>query len=158
MERLEGFAFQGCKSLNELTIPENVTHIGLQAFENCSGLTTITTLATTPANVLEAACNGVNKDIPVIVPVGTVPTHQAANGWSEFTNIQDGSTGIENTQGENGFVVDGNNIILDGEQQIEIYSLTGAMVFSGITDRVTVSEAGIYIVKVAGKALKLSVR
>ena len=69
MERIEGFSFQGCKSLREITIPSEVTHIGLQAFENCSGLTKITTLATPPANVLEAAFNGVDKTGIRVPPV-----------------------------------------------------------------------------------------
>ena len=158
MERLEGFAFQGCKALKEITIPSEVTHIGLQAFENCSGLTKITTLAATPANVLEAAFNGVNKDIPVIVPVGTVDDHKAADGWKEFTNIQDGSTGIAGTQGNNGFVVDGNNIVLSEAQQVAVYSLSGALVYQGYTDSITIDEAGMYIVKIASGAVKIVIR
>lgn len=35
-------AFQGCRALTEVTIPEGVTSIGNHAFEGCSGLTEVT--------------------------------------------------------------------------------------------------------------------
>ena len=40
-------AFQGCRSLASITIPDKVTSIGAQAFQDCTSLTTITI----PANV-----------------------------------------------------------------------------------------------------------
>ena len=37
-----GAAFEGCRSLKSITIPDGVTSIGNYAFEGCSSLTSIT--------------------------------------------------------------------------------------------------------------------
>ena len=37
-----GAAFQACRGLTSITIPNSVTSIGGWAFENCSGLTSVT--------------------------------------------------------------------------------------------------------------------
>ena len=36
------YAFEGCRSLTSVTIPDSVTSIGARAFEDCTGLTSIT--------------------------------------------------------------------------------------------------------------------
>ena len=109
-------------------------------------------------NVLEAAFNGVDKTIPVMVPVGTVDDHKAADGWKEFTNIQDGSTGIGGVMGEGAITVDGNNIVLSEAQQVAVYSAMGALIYQGYTDSITIDEAGLYIVKTASATAKVVIK
>ncbi|MDY4412808.1 MAG: leucine-rich repeat domain-containing protein, partial [Ruminococcus sp.] len=47
-------AFDGCKSLTEITIPDSVTYIGLEAFSGCSSLTEIT-IPDSVTNIAERA-------------------------------------------------------------------------------------------------------
>ena len=158
LTQIGGFVFQGCKALKEVVIPAKVTKIGAQAFKGCVGLSKITSHATTPATVLAGAFDDVDKNIPVIVPTGTVDDHKAADGWKEFFNIQDGSTGIEGTSLADAVKVQGNCIVLNEVQQVAVYSITGALVYQGYTDSITIDNVGLYIVKIAAGAVKAIIR
>ena len=81
-------AFYNCRSLTAINIPEGVTSIGDYAFRSCSSLTSITCKALTPPAISSSTFSGVDKSIPVYVPVGSVEAYKAANYWKEFTNIQ----------------------------------------------------------------------
>lgn len=158
LQRIEGFAFQGCGKLVELTIPEQVMSIGMQSFEGCSGLTKITSKASTPPTVLESAFDQVDKSIPVVVPQGTVDAHKAADGWKEFYNISDFGTGLDAINAAEAIKIIGNDIILNEVQQVAIYSVTGAIIYQGYTDRITIDEKGVYIVKIGIGTMKAIIR
>ena len=84
------YAFWYCSSLTSVTIGESVTSIGDDAFYGCSSLTSITCKAATPPTIGNTyAFYGVSKSIPVYVPCGCVEAYKAANGWKDFTNIQE---------------------------------------------------------------------
>ncbi len=151
-------AFYDCSALKWASLAASITTIGIGAFQDCSLLATITSLATVPPTLGTDVFANVDKSIPVIVPVGTIDAHKAADGWKEFTNISDGATGIVGTQGDNGFVVDGNKIVLSEVQQVTVYSLAGALIYQGYTDSITIDEAGMYIVKIASGAVKIVIR
>ena len=82
------YAFRKCAALTSLTIPAAVKSIGKQAFLDCSGLTEITCEAAIPPTLNDEVFSGVDKSIPVYVPAKSVSAYQAADGWSDFTNIQ----------------------------------------------------------------------
>ena len=84
------YAFEGCSSLTSVTIGESVPSIGEKTFYNCSSLTSITCEATTPPTIGGTyTFDGVPISIPVYVPCGCVKAYKAANGWKDFTNIQE---------------------------------------------------------------------
>lgn len=85
---LGGDCFSRCIGLTTITIPEHMTTIGIGCFSNCTGLTSMTVLAVTPPQTGRDAFSGVNKEIPVYVPAGSVSAYRASSRWSEFTNIQ----------------------------------------------------------------------
>ena len=80
-----------------------MTSIGVQAFEDCSGLKSITCEANIPPKFIvesgeSSAFYHVNKSLPVYVPANSVAQYKVANVWKEFTNIlpiQDKATGIK---------------------------------------------------------------
>jgi len=81
-------AFYCCTSLTAITIPNSVTSIGGAAFMGCSGLTSLTCETVTPTTLGYDVFDGVDKSIPLYVPAGSISAYQAADQWSDFTNIQ----------------------------------------------------------------------
>lgn len=71
----------------EITIPESVTSIGASAYLGGYGIVSFSVLAEVPPTLGNNVFEYVYKDIPVYVPCGTRSAYQAAEGWSEFTNI-----------------------------------------------------------------------
>ena len=91
--------FQSCGNLASITIPSGITFISSCAFLGCYNLASITILAETPP-VLDNESLGdifvdVSKSIPVYVPCGTIEAYQNAEGWNEFTNLQENIPEIE---------------------------------------------------------------
>lgn len=85
-------SFSNCSNLASITIPHSVDNIGHEAFRSC-GLTEITCLATTPPALSYLVFYNIYDpayiNIPVYVPCGKVADYQSADGWNQFTNIQE---------------------------------------------------------------------
>ena len=86
---IEKRAFSGCSGLTSVTIPNSVTSIEEYAFSGCSGLTSVTCEATIPPTCGSDCFYNVNIPIPVYVPANSVDAYKKADGWKDFTNIQE---------------------------------------------------------------------
>ena len=112
IKQIAGSAFYGCSELTSVTIPNSVTSIGEYAFYNCSGLTSVTipnsvtgiggsafygcseltfieSWAEIPPTLKNYVFYNVSATIPVYVSCGKVTEYQSAEGWKEFSNIQE---------------------------------------------------------------------
>ena len=69
-----------------LTIGENVGHIPARMFSN-TAFTLILSYAEIPPTVGIYAFYGIDHDIPVYVPCGSLSDYQNSDGWNEFNNI-----------------------------------------------------------------------
>ena len=80
-----------------LYIGNSVTSIGNYAFSNCTGLTEIVSLASIPPVCNAGVFENVDKSLCTLkVPKGSKDDYRQADGWKEFTNIQEvDMTGIE---------------------------------------------------------------
>ena len=89
-------AFQECTGLTSVTIPNSVTSIGEVAFYNCSGLTDIYCHIEEPLTIDSSVFNYVPTNTCTLhVPIGSKVKYQAADIWKEFLNIvEDLPTGI----------------------------------------------------------------
>ena len=72
------FAFEACRDLTKVTIPESVTCIGMCAFEGCSGLTTVT-IPNSVTSIGGSAFYGCNSLTSV-----TIPNSVTSIGWQAF--------------------------------------------------------------------------
>lgn len=83
------FSFRDCIGLTSVTIHNAVSFIGTSAFSGCTGLTEMHVAASVPPTVSSIyTFNNVPTAIPVYVPLGSVPSYQAAQYWSRFTNYK----------------------------------------------------------------------
>ena len=57
------------------------------AFEDCTGLTSITILSAEPPTFASVALNGTSALATIYVPDESVDTYKAADGWSEYANL-----------------------------------------------------------------------
>ena len=82
---IEGFAFEGCRSLTSINIPSSVASIKMCAFYNCSSLTTLTVDANNP-NYCADGCMLFNKEKTTLI---------CAFGSQKTYNIPSSVTSIE---------------------------------------------------------------
>ena len=136
-------AFSKCTNLASITIPESVTSIGSWAFYSCNSLTSITCKATNPPTLGNSAFYEVDMSILVYVPASSVAAYQAADGWSEFTNIR--SYIASGTCGENltWTLTDEGELIIEGTGAMTNYENAKATPwydYNSLINDVTIKE------------------
>ena len=154
-------AFFGCSSLKSITIPSSVTSIGESAFKGCNRLASITVNATTPPTIQTSTFIDVNRSIPLYVPAGSLTAYQSNIYWKEFLNITESPTGIKPTTIIEGVYAQNGTIVVENETHLSvaIYDAVGRLVTSGssLTQSFAVPNAGVYLVKVGERTMKIIV-
>ena len=87
VETISDEAFAGNTHLTAVTLPASLTEIASLAFENCTGLTSITSLATDAPHAGSQAFDNVPKSIPVYVPKDGLASYKADDEWKDFKFI-----------------------------------------------------------------------
>ena len=77
--------FEGSSYLTEATLPATLTSLGTRAFYNCTHLTTLYSLATTPPTFGSNALYGTTALEHIYVPTDSVAAYKAKSGWSSFS-------------------------------------------------------------------------
>ena len=99
LEEIEEATFRGC-NFTSLVMGSSVSKIHSSVFKD-NPLQLMTINAETPPVFINAdlfpAFENVPKDIPVIVPCGTLEAYRNAEGWNEFTDIIEDCDGIDET-------------------------------------------------------------
>ena len=151
--------FMQCFNLASVTIPSSVTNIGQEAFSFCFELKSIESLAETPPTCGGKAFDIVDMNNCVLtVPANSVEAYKAAEGWKEFYSIVAGISSV--TKGNNVSISASNGVItvagVAGNNAVEVYSASGALVYRGTSNTVVVPSSGVYVVKAAGKTVKVN--
>ena len=154
------YAFS-CPELTKVTIGKTVNSIGDYAFY-VENLTEMTSLNPVPPkvndNFIYGNLNGTSPNFPVYVPDGSVDAYKNATGW-RWLNIKGVGSGVEKTDIDqlSVTVVNGMIVVSGGEDTdvIEVYDISGRMLYAGTATEIPLSYDGVCIVKVAGEAFKV---
>ena len=154
-------AFNDCRGLTSITIPNSVTSIGKLAFQGCTGLKSVYCKATTPPTAGYSMFDSETLSGTLYIPNGSIGAYKAVEPWGNFANVIE--TGVFPDGGVEGIESIGINVAVKGGaievsgaegERIEVYSLSGQCVYSGMEASVPVKK-GIYIVRVAGTVHKV---
>lgn len=173
--------FYGCKALAEIELPTTVQKIGKSAFYGCSGLKTVKM-----GNAVESLATFAFGSCPAIadiyvgaaeppvapensfstytatlhVPQGAIAAYKADSTWGQFTNIEAYDNGVNDLLSDTGLSVDGRTIDFGAkatDSAVAIFGIDGRCIYSGAPTAVTV-EPGTYIVRTAGRTVKIGIR
>jgi hypothetical protein len=152
--------FRGITALKTLIIGSQVTAIGQNLFNGCTGLTSVTNNATTPQTINANVFGGITvKNIPLTVPAESINLYKAANVWKDFFSINGQHTAVETIETVKFSVFPNpskDEIFIQSEQPIktvEILDISGCPIMNiaqlSANQSINVSHLpkGIYFVK-----------
>mgnify|MGYP001776902131 CR=1 FL=1 len=183
---IKAYAFTGCDGLASVTIGNSVTTIGDYAFFYCDGLASVTignsvttigsyafhaeysdlkridVLAPVPPSVAsdDVFYHSCYSEAELNVPIGSLEAYRAADVWKEFKNIQEkdfgGVDGVKNDAVS--VTAKGGSIEITSADnaRVEVYNLSGQLVYSGTETTVGGLARGIYLVRIAGQTFKVA--
>ena len=87
-----------------------------------------------------------------MVPDQSISQYKSAEQWKDFLNTTDAEM---ETVDESEISVENGAIVNRSNQQIDVYSISGAKAYSGNDAEITL-PSGIYVVKAGEKVIKLA--
>lgn len=132
-------AFEDCTEMTSITIPNSVTSIGLWAFRGCSGLASVTVDINSPLGITDETFSNL-ANATLYVPAGCKSAYEAADYWKEFKEIVELATTI--TMSANGICTyaNGNDLDFSGVDGLRAYIVsgfnptTGTLVLTSVTE------------------------
>jgi hypothetical protein len=88
VETIYPYAFDSCYNITRVVLGRSTKHFVEDSFRNIPMDRLVVKAATPPW--MEHQSWQFSRDLPVIVPCGTLEAYRNAEGWSEFTNITEG--------------------------------------------------------------------
>ena len=84
---IDSYAFYSCK-LQEILIPNSVSHVLWMAFYYCNELKSLKVLRKIPPVITSKSIN-LPTNCTIQIPVGTLSTYKMSEGWKELRNISE---------------------------------------------------------------------
>lgn len=165
-------AFMECVNLKTVTIGKNVSIIGGKAFDILKKyyqdvrkfkIEKVYSRNPNPPLLLSEFDINYSK-ATLYVPKGSKELYQSADNWSYFRNIEemDFSGGVDDVTADGDemkvIAADGRLTVTGGDDDgpIEVYNLSGHLVYRGADRSIEMPQRGIYIVRLSGKAVKVA--
>lgn len=135
-------------TVKKVTFGQYVKHIFSKAFYNMSALETIVSNALTPPTLGTDVFTGCSALTKIVVPSGCKAKYEEKWTLPDGVVIEEMSdvTGIEDVE-VSGFRLLGKRLVSDEAQNIVVYSITGAVVYSGFSSEVELPNTGLYVIK-----------
>ncbi len=164
-------AFMQCARLKSISLPKSVTSIGAGAFGVCKSLEAIYSYNPVPPKLEIVTDYGdwwsspfdddVYNNVFLYVPEGSATLYAEIEGWRKFKYIVESlpSASVESIDALDINVLTQNgSIVVSGFNDnvvIEVFSVSGQLVYKGTETTINVPTKGIYIVRVAGQTFKV---
>ena len=84
LENIYSYAFSGCKTLKEVTLPSSLIYCLNYPFYGCSGIESISSLALLPPTVRNNVITYEARNIQLRVPLWSFQEYMTTPGWLEF--------------------------------------------------------------------------
>ena len=160
--------FDGCETVSCVVLPSTLKKLEARALASLINLKSIVSKASTPPTCDATTFEATPIDIPVYVPCGSIGAYKEAEVWSSFTKIQCvpiATTDLAVADGDDLRVAcEQRRIIVDGAegQCVCLYSAAGVAIActscAASVETLVVPQAGIYIVTVGNRAVKVAVQ
>lgn len=141
-----------------------LTLIKAASLADLTNVTSFSIATTTPATV-EAGAFPTSWATTCALTVPEASKEAYKTAWGQYFYSINGEviehgtpTAISNAKTSFSVRTAGKTIILSEATDVQVYSITGANVFSGTTDKIDVKQNGIYIVKTRNGVQKVSVK
>ena len=160
-------AFFDNSSIRKVVLPASIEKLGDKAFGGAYNLYSVVSLAEVPPVCPDDAFYvNTYQHANLYVPAGYAYTYRKAAGWSNFANILEQDTGIDESDAnliqvyaaEGAVAVKG---VAEG-MLVSVYDVLGSLVTQGFAEgeemRLDVPQKGVYLVRVGGQCLKVLVK
>ena len=164
METIERYCVRDCSALEKVVLGNSLKTIEHGAFEGCPNIAEVTSKNPVPPAIemidSRPFDSVVYEEAVLRVPIGSVDAYREAPEWEKFVNIEETELGgVEGVASDAVSVTaKGGSIEITGADNapVEIYNLSGQLVYSGTETTVGGLARGIYIVRIAGQTFKVA--
>ncbi len=164
-------AFGNCQSLESVSLGKGLEQIHESAFTGCDAIADVYSYSeTAPNSVTRAAGNLFTEPVystaTLHIPYGATESYMAVRCWNQFCNIEEMAVedsieqiDCDHSSGFNVRIIGGKLMILGNTDGIliNIYYADGRCVYSGYSTEVTLSETGLYIIRIGNESLKIRI-
>lgn len=132
--------FSGCTSLTTITLPKGVTWVRGSAFQDCIGLKEIRVHASVPPKADYQAFYRVDTETcKLMVPEGTRDAYKEADEWKGFDIQEDATLNIQENEINNDSIkvyAVQNGVVIESSVSIpvNVYSISGNLLYEGLSD------------------------
>lgn len=168
-------AFSGCTALNKVELGEVVSYIAMSAFTGCTSISEVHSMNSEApgSQPMGRSVNtlfepSVYENATLYIPVGSKASYMASPLWNGFKTVveKEFSSITEIADDTYQISIIGNTVEIKGMPagtQMHIYSIDGKNIYTanhydGSCPIFTAPAPGIFIVKIADKSFKLSIR
>ena len=85
---IPSYTFKNCRTIEQVTLGDNLIEIAYSAFDGCSNLKTVYCMVATPPTVSAVTFNGCNSELKIYVPASDddsiIKAYKEASGWSSY--------------------------------------------------------------------------